>query len=123
MSEQDWSKQGIFDTPLVRCVAQEQMQIEQPIAVDIAAAPAPPVPDEQRAAVFAALANPPLANIQDQLSTVETSPEQPADRAATVAQLGMALYLLQTLHWQDQPGAEHASRRESPDEEDDETAP
>ena len=118
MSDQEWSKEAIFDTPLARRQVEEPIKIEQPPAVETAHAP--PVPEQ--AELRAALENPALAEALWRNNG--ESAEAPPDDAQAVAQLGMALYLLQTLHGQHTPGLSQPPRDErKPRPEDDERTP
>ena len=126
MADEEWSRHGLFDPALVRRIADDQIKVEQPPDSDVARASSPPVPDQKQLEPLVILHNPQLAGLWFQGDTGEAghrmvpADQQPDDRA-TIAQLGMALYLLQTLHSQDHPGSEHLARNDGfpPDEDED----
>jgi hypothetical protein len=95
---------------------------------------APPMPDQAQAELQAelrAVQNDPQlsAELWQRVNAENTAPsvpgteQQPKDEH-TIAQMGMALYLLQTLHFQGKQGYEHLIREKAgssdADEEDDE---
>ena len=127
MAEEEWGRHGLFDPAHVRRVADEQIRVEQPPDSDVARATSPPAPDPHHAGQLVVLHNPPLAAIWFQGDTAEerrhaVPADQRPDDASSIAQLGMALYLLQSLHTQDTPGFEHLARSEkAPPDEDDES--
>jgi hypothetical protein len=104
----------------VRRVVEEPIKVEHPPQADAACASAPPAPGHDSAARFVGIHDPGLAAVCIGGTTADDPGrvvDPPRDDAATIAQLGMALYLLGTLHGQDKPGDEHASRSERVEEE------
>jgi hypothetical protein len=118
MSEQDWGKEAILDSPHVRQQLEQQLQILHPPADQAARVTSPPVPAPAQEELRAVLDNPRLAEALWQhvsvplpLPTAQPA-DQPPDDAVTMVQLGLALYYLHALHFQDQPGHEHLPRNE-----------
>jgi hypothetical protein len=114
MADQEWSKNAIFDPALARRVLEEQIHVERPADIDKARAAAPPVPGQEALERRAVLADPQVVELWRQIA----ADTPPPDDAATLAQLSMALYLLQAVH--DKSGHQHLSqderRRPNPDE-------
>jgi hypothetical protein len=120
MSESEW-KGPLFDPPQVRREVEQPVRVEQPADIEVRQVVAPPAPDERQAVLHAVQNDPQLAaELWRQVDAAETAPAQPPDKSQTIAQLGLALYLLQTLHTQDKPGYEHLIREQpAPDEDED----
>ena len=121
MSEPEWHG-PLFDPPHVRHAVEEPIKIEQPPAVEVHPA-APPAPAEPPAAPD----DPRLAaEVWRQVGAIDApATDPPPGDSPGVAQLGLALYLLQSLHFQGKPGHEHLIRdeHELPDAEPDESDP
>jgi len=120
MSEEEWGRHGLFDNALVRRAADDQMKVEHPPEAALARQTSPPAGQAQQ--LLVGVHDPRLAAVCFEASTadataIDAPTDQPKNDEATIAQLGMALYLLQTLHSQDEPGGGHLSRD---DEESDE---
>lgn len=117
MSQSEW-KGPLFDPPQVRHEAEQAVRVEQPPAVEVRQVAAPPAPDQRQAVLQAVQGDPQLvAELWRQVDD-GPAPEQQTDDAQTAAALGMAIYLLQTLHTQDKPGYEHLIRDQRADERD-----
>jgi hypothetical protein len=122
MAESEW-KGPLFDPPQVRREVEQPMRIEQPAGGDIRQVTAPPVPDQRQAILHVVQNDPQLAaELWRHVDAGAPAAEQPPDDAQSAAALGMAIYLLQTLHTQDKPGHEHLIREEPRAEEDEDEA-
>jgi hypothetical protein len=122
MSESQWGKGPLFEPPVVRVEAEQQLRVERPPEIDVRQVMAPPLPAPMQAAMQAVQNNPQLAaELWRQVDAGPPPSEQPSE-AQTIAQLSLALYLLQTLHVEGKPGYEHLVRDTAapPDEDDDE---
>jgi hypothetical protein len=118
MSESQWGKGPLFEPPVVRVEVEQQVRVERPPEIEVRQVMAPPVPAPFPAAFVAVQHDPQLAAEVWQQDDAGTPSEHRT--AQTVAQLGMALYLLQTLHADGKPGFEHLIRDNAPPPDDDE---
>lgn len=110
MSESQWGKGPLFEPPVVRVEPEQQVKVERPPEIEVRQVMAPPAPGAIPAALQAVQHNPQLAaELWRQLDAGPPPSEQP-NEAQAVAQLSLALYLLQTLHVEGKPGYEHLVR-------------
>lgn len=105
MADHDWSKEAIFDAPLVQRELEQRIKMQRPAGVD-ARIVSPPVQQDLRVI----LDNPQLAaELWNQVQEPDAAPpaEKPPTEAETAVQMALALSLLHALHTQDIPGREH----------------
>src|SRR5436853_3025986 len=110
MSEQQWGKGPLFEPPVVRVEAQQQIKVEHPPEVALRQVMAPPPPGVVPAELQAVQNDPRQAAELWRQVNAEPPPAEHPSEAQTVAQLSLALYLLQTLHVEGKPGYEHLIR-------------
>jgi hypothetical protein len=129
MSDQEW-KDSLLHPPVVRVDVDQNLEIKRPPEIDLRQVMAPPMPDQLQAELRAVQNDPQLAaELWQRINVENTAPnvpgtDQPPREEHTIAQMGMALYLLQTLHFQGKEGYEHLIREKATssdeDDEDDE---
>jgi hypothetical protein len=107
MADQDWGKGPLFEPPIVRMEVEHHLKIERPADLDIRQVMAPPAPAQLQAQLQA---------IQDDVQRAPdgANSDKPPDAGQTMVQLGLALYLLQSIHADGKPGYEHLIRDEPP---------
>jgi hypothetical protein len=127
MSDQDWCKEALFETPHMKEQIQKPMEIVHPPTEEPGRVTPLPVPEQAQQELRVVLDDPLLAAaLWQNVDAPGTSPTTPAtthqpDDAGTAVQMGMALYLLHALHFQGKPGHEHLVREEEQREEDNAT--
>jgi hypothetical protein len=105
MADQDWGKGPLFEPPVVRVEAEHLLKVERPAEVEVRQVMAPPAPAQAAAQLQA---------LQDgvQAAPEGARSEKPPDETQTMVQLGLALYLLQAVHFDGKAGYEHLIRED-----------
>lgn len=126
MSDQDW-KETLFESPVVRHQVEQPMKIELPPGAQAERVAAAPPPGQ--AELRAVLDNPVLAaqlwsDVQASAADRGVIPPVTAQAsAANLANIGLCIYLLYSIHFTGRPGHEHLPGGDDPRPwpEDDET--
>jgi hypothetical protein len=111
MSEQEWSKEAIFETPVLQQELRERMKLQRPAGIDtrIVSPPAQAPVQEELRQIF----DDPLLAAQLWQQVQDVAPDEPAPRAPDdelAVQMGLAVYILHGLHAKDRGVHEHLPR-------------
>ncbi len=117
MADHSWNHEAIFDSPVVRQDVEQRIKLERPAAPAVQQPPPAPelravLDNPQMAAAFwgpAPAAQPFQQPLNNAPVAVQQAEPQPTDSEAVI-QVGLALYLLQAIHFPEKPGYEHLPR-------------